>query len=72
MTRGIHDKFAILNSPKNQHIVGKLSPIPLGISEFDETYIFGKRRSKATTGRIFKLRGSEMSDLHKVEVRTIE
>ena len=32
-----------------------MSPIPLGLSEFDETCRFGKRRSKATTGRIFKL-----------------
>jgi hypothetical protein len=44
--------------------VGTLSPIPLGISEFDETYRFGKRRSKAITGNIFRLRGAKISDLH--------
>ena len=52
--------------------MGKLSQITLGISEFDETYRFGKRRSKATIGRIFKLRGAKISDLHQVEGQTTE
>jgi hypothetical protein len=47
-----------------------LSPIPLGISEFEETYRFGKRRSKAKIGRIFGLRGAKISDLHQVEGQT--
>ena len=59
VTRGIHYKFAILNKLKI-NIVGKLSPFPLGISEFDETCIFEKRKSKVTTGRIFRLRGSNI------------
>ena len=52
--------------------MGKLSPIPLGISEFDETCRFGKRRSKATIDRIFRLRGAEISYLHQVEGQTTE
>jgi hypothetical protein len=47
--------------------VGKLSPIPLGISEFDETCRFGKSRSKYTIGIIFRLKGVEISNLHQVE-----
>jgi len=46
-----------------------LSPIPLGISKFDETYRFGKRRSNSTICSIFRLRGAEILYLHQVEVR---
>jgi hypothetical protein len=50
--------------------VGKLSPIPIGISKFDETHRFGNKISNAKTYRIFKLRGAEISELHQVEGQT--
>jgi hypothetical protein len=57
---------------QNQHIVGKLSPIPIGILEFDETFRFGKRRTKATTYNIFRLIEAKILYLHQVEGHTIE
>jgi hypothetical protein len=41
--------------------VGKLLPFPLGISELEETCVFGKRKSKDTMVFIFKLKGAEIS-----------
>ena len=70
VTRGIHYKFAILNSLKINTLWEKLSPIPLGISKFDETYRFRKRRSKSPIGSIFRLKGTKISDLHQVEGQT--
>ena len=49
--------------------MGTFPPFPLGILEFNETYRFEKRKSMATTGRIFRLRGAEISELHQVEGR---
>ena len=57
---------------KNQHIVGKLSPFSPGISEFDETCRFGKRRSKDSIAIIFKFRMAKISKLHQVEGQTTE
>lgn len=51
---------------KNQHIVGRLPPFPIGISKFNETYGIGKKTHHATTYPIFRLKGFKISDLHKV------
>ena len=40
--------------------MGKLTPFSFGILEFDETYIFGKRKSKDTIDSIFRHRGDEI------------
>ena len=47
-----------------------MSPIPFGISKFDETSRFGKRRTKDKIGKIFRLRGAEIAYLHQVEGQT--
>lgn len=47
--------------------MGKLMPLPLGISEFDKTYGIEKKTHRATKIQIFIPRGVKNIELHEVE-----
>ena len=63
VTRGIHYKLAIMNSPKINTLGENCYQFLLAYQNFTKPRL-GKRRSKSTTVSIFKLRGAKISDLH--------